>query len=119
VFRDLRRFAGSFDASAGGAMQRRAFLKAVAVAAPAAGLQTFLVAQARVQSPAAPLVGSLYVVGAKEDRFGHPHTLGYSSILFKVPTSETAGGLFVMEHTHLLPVGPRCTCTFLRRSGST
>jgi mannose-6-phosphate isomerase-like protein (cupin superfamily) len=32
--------------------------------------------------------------------------LGFSSILFKGPTSETAGGLFVIEHTHLLPGGP-------------
>ena len=39
-------------------------------------------------------------------RTDHPHSLGFSSILFKVPTSETAGGVFVMEHTHLLPGGP-------------
>jgi mannose-6-phosphate isomerase-like protein (cupin superfamily) len=76
------------------------------VAAPAAGLQSFLVAQARTQSPAAPPAGSLHVVGAGEDRFGQRHSLGFSSILFKVPTGETGGGLFVMEHTHLLPGGP-------------
>jgi mannose-6-phosphate isomerase-like protein (cupin superfamily) len=85
-------------------MQRRSFLKAVAVAAPAVGLQSFLVTQA--QSPAASSAGSLHVVGAGEDRFGQHHSLGFSSILFKVPTSETGGGLFVMEHTHLLPGGP-------------
>jgi mannose-6-phosphate isomerase-like protein (cupin superfamily) len=90
----------------GGAMQRRSFLKAVAAAAPAAGLQTFLVTQARSQTPASPPPSSLHVLGAGEDRFGHPHSLGFSSILFKVPTSETAGGLFVMEHTHLLQGGP-------------
>jgi mannose-6-phosphate isomerase-like protein (cupin superfamily) len=92
-------------------MKRRSFLKAVAAAAPAAGLQTFLATQARAQTPASPPPsslppGSLHVVGAGEDRFGHPHSLGISSILFKVPASETAGGIFVMEHTHLLPGGP-------------
>ncbi len=86
-------------------MRRRSFLKVVA-AAPAAGLQTFLANQARAQTLAAPSSGALHVVGAGEDRFGHPHSLGFSSMLFKVPTSETAGGLFVIEHIHLLPGGP-------------
>ena len=87
-------------------MRRRSFLKAAAVAAPVAGLQDFLVTQARGQTGAAPPASALHVVGAGKDRFGQPHSLGFSSILFKVPTSETAGGLFVMEHTHLLPGGP-------------
>jgi mannose-6-phosphate isomerase-like protein (cupin superfamily) len=87
-------------------MKRRSFLKAVAVAAPAAGLRDFLADQAHAQAPALPSPGELHVVGAGEDRSAHPHSLGFSSILFKVPTSETAGGLFVMEHTHLLPGGP-------------
>jgi mannose-6-phosphate isomerase-like protein (cupin superfamily) len=83
-------------------MKRRSFLKAITVAAPVAGLQDFLVSQARAQAP----TSELHVVGAGEDRSAHPHSLGFSSILFKVPTSETAGGLFVIEHTHLLPGGP-------------
>ncbi len=83
-------------------MKRRSFLKALTVAAPAAGLQDFLVSQARTQTPAS----ALHVVGAGEDRSAHPHSLGFSSILFKVPTNETAGGLFVMDNTHLLPGGP-------------
>jgi mannose-6-phosphate isomerase-like protein (cupin superfamily) len=87
-------------------MQRRSFLKSVAVAAPAAGLQSFLVAQALAQNPAAPTASPLHVVGAGEDRFGQPHSLGFSSILFKVPASETGGGIFVMEHTHLKGGGP-------------
>jgi len=92
-------------------MERRSFLKAAAAAAPAAGLQTFLVNQALAQTPAPPAPpasppSSLHVVGAGEDRFGHPHSLGFSSILFKVPTTETTGGLFVIEHIHLLPGGP-------------
>jgi hypothetical protein len=46
------------------------------------------------------------VVLAGEDRSAHPHSLGFSSILFKMPPGETAGGLFVMEHPHLLPGEP-------------
>lgn len=86
-------------------MERRSFLKGVAAAAPAAGLQTFLVNQALGQT-SPPVKSSLHVVGAGEDRFGHPHSLGFSSILFKVPTTETTGGMFVIEHTHLMPGGP-------------
>jgi mannose-6-phosphate isomerase-like protein (cupin superfamily) len=85
-------------------MRRRSFLKTVAAAAPAAGLQNFLVTLAHAQTPAPP--PAVHVVGAGEDYSGHPHSLGFSSILFKVPASETSGGLFVMEHTHLLPGGP-------------
>jgi mannose-6-phosphate isomerase-like protein (cupin superfamily) len=93
-------------------MERRTFLKSVTAAAPAAGLQTFLVNHALAQTPAAappapaPQQGSLHVVRSGEDRFGHSHTLGFSSILFKVPASETTGGMFVIEHTHLQPGGP-------------
>jgi mannose-6-phosphate isomerase-like protein (cupin superfamily) len=85
-------------------MKRRSFLKTVAAVAPSAGLQNFLVTLAHAQASTAP--PAVHVVGAGEDRSGHPHSLGFSSILFKVPTTETAGGLFVMEHTHLLPGGP-------------
>jgi mannose-6-phosphate isomerase-like protein (cupin superfamily) len=93
-----------FYKSEGGAMRRRSFLKTVAAAAPAAGLQNFLVTMAHAQASTLP--PAVHVVGAGEDCAGHPHSLGFSSILFKVPTTETSGGLFVMEHTHLLPRGP-------------
>jgi hypothetical protein len=59
-------------------MKRRSFLKVVATAVPAAGLQTFLVNQARAQTPPLP-PRELHVVGAGEDRFGHSHSLGFSS----------------------------------------
>jgi hypothetical protein len=55
-------------------MKRRSFLKAAAAAAPAAGLHAFLATQARAQTPASPPPSSLHVVGAGEDRFGHPHS---------------------------------------------
>ena len=92
-------------------MERRLFLKAVAAAAPAGGMQSFLTTQALSQAPgttppATTPVGPPHVVAAGQDRFGHPHSLGISSILFKVPAGETSGGLFVMEHTHLMPGGP-------------
>lgn len=55
-----------------------------------------------------PLASSeLHPVGAGKDRFGPPHSLGFSSIAFKVGGTETAGGLFVIEHTGLMPAtGP-------------
>jgi mannose-6-phosphate isomerase-like protein (cupin superfamily) len=79
-------------------MQRRSFLRAAAVAMPALGLHDFL----------AQTVGTppLHVLGNGEDRFGAPHSLGFSSVAFKVGTAETVGGLFVMEHSHLVPGGP-------------
>lgn len=86
-------------------MQRRSFLKAVASVAPAAALHDFMAISARAQA-SAPTPSALHVVAAGEDRFGHAHSLGFSSLAFKVGTAETAGGLFVIEHTHLLPGGP-------------
>jgi mannose-6-phosphate isomerase-like protein (cupin superfamily) len=95
-----------FHATEGGVMQRRSFLKAVAAAAPAAGMQNFLATQARAQAPASQPSGALHVVGAGEDRFGRPHFLGFSTFFFKVATSETGGALFLMEHQHMVPGGP-------------
>lgn len=47
------------------------------------------------------------VVGAGQDRLGKTRTLGFSSLAFKVVTSDTAGNLLVIEHTHLMPnTGP-------------
>ena len=82
-------------------MRRRSFLKAIASVGPAAGMHDFLASQAQVPASPAP-----HVVGAGEDRFGQPHTLGFSSLLFKVTPGETGGGVFLMEHQHLMPGGP-------------
>ncbi len=73
-------------------MQRRSFLKAFAAAAPAAGLQDFLVSHARAQASALPASGALLVVGDGEDRSGHPFRMPTSSLSVKVATSETSGG---------------------------
>jgi mannose-6-phosphate isomerase-like protein (cupin superfamily) len=85
-------------------MHRRSFLKAATAAIPAIGLHDFLTAQAPAQSATTP--PNLHVVAAGEDRSGHPHTLGFSSIFFKVSGTETGGRLFIIEHPHLVPGGP-------------
>lgn len=81
---------------------RRSFLKAAASIAPAAAFRDLM-----AQMPAPPPSAELHPVGAGKDRFGPPHTLGFSSLAFKVGGSETAGGLFIIEHTGLMPAtGP-------------
>jgi mannose-6-phosphate isomerase-like protein (cupin superfamily) len=88
-------------------MHRRSFLQAAAAALPALGLHDLLAETAACQSPEpAPAPLSLHVVADGEDRFGSPHSLGFSTVAFKVGTAETGGGLFVIEHTHLVPGGP-------------
>ena len=84
-------------------IHRRAFLKSAAAAIPAAALQNVL-AQNSPETPAAP---DLHPVPAGQDRTGHLHSLGFSSLAFKVATADTAGNLFVIEHSNLLPnTGP-------------
>jgi mannose-6-phosphate isomerase-like protein (cupin superfamily) len=88
-------------------MERRSFLRAAAAVVPALGLHDLLGAGALAQESAkASSSAALHVVGNGGDRFGEPHSLGFSSVGFKVGTAETGGGLFVMEHTHLAPGGP-------------
>jgi mannose-6-phosphate isomerase-like protein (cupin superfamily) len=79
-------------------LQRRSFLKAFASIAPAAAMHN-LVAQA----PAPPPPAGLHPVGAGQDRSGHIHSLGFSSLAFKVSTADTAGNLFIIEHRNLVP----------------
>lgn len=84
-------------------IQRRAFLKSAASVIPAAAFQNVL-AQSSPESPAAP---ALHPVPAGQDRSGHLHSLGFSSLAFKVVNSDTAGNLFVIEHRGLTPgAGP-------------
>lgn len=83
-------------------MRRRAFLKSAAVFVPAAGLQEFALAQ----MSAATATDIPHVVGAGQDMSGESHSRGFSRILFKVPSNATGGGLFVIEHTHLVKGGP-------------
>jgi mannose-6-phosphate isomerase-like protein (cupin superfamily) len=75
---------------------RRNFLKTAASAIPAATLHNIL-------AQSAPPAPTLHPVAAGQDRFGPPRTLGFSSLTFKVTTTDTAGNLFVIEHRNLLP----------------
>lgn len=84
-------------------IHRRNFLRSAASVIPAAAFQNVL-AQSSPETPNAP---TLHSVPAGEDRTGHLHPLGFSSLAFKVVTSDTAGNLFVIEHSNLTPdTGP-------------
>lgn len=83
-------------------MQRRSFLRGAAAVLPAAGLKDFVLGQAA----AAPVSGEAHVVAAGQDRLGETHSLGFSTILFKVLLRETSGALFVIEHKGLGHGGP-------------
>ncbi len=80
---------------------RRTFLQSAASLVPVAAFHNLI-----AQTPAPP-TPALHPVAAGQDRFGHPHSLGFSTLAFKVATSDTAGNLFVIEHTNLMPgTGP-------------
>jgi mannose-6-phosphate isomerase-like protein (cupin superfamily) len=84
-------------------IHRRAFLKSAASIVPAAALQNVLAQN----SPEPPVSPELHPVPAGQDRTGHLHSLGFSSLAFKVVTSDTAGNLLVIEHSNLMPdAGP-------------
>lgn len=83
-------------------MKRRAFLKTAAAVLPAAGLGGF----AFGQTAAGAVAGGVHPVAAGEDRLGETHSLGFSTILFKVLPRETSRGLFVIEHKGLGHGGP-------------
>ncbi|HEY5057320.1 MAG TPA: cupin domain-containing protein [Acidobacteriaceae bacterium] len=83
-------------------MRRRSFLKAAGSAVPAVMLERF----AQGQSAVPPGGGEAHVVGEGMDRFGEKHSLGYSTILFRVPTKDSGGSLFAIEHRGLGKGGP-------------
>lgn len=72
-------------------MQRRDFMTTGLLALPSMAL-------AQQPHPA--------VVAAGEDRASERHSLGFSTIAFKVATVDTGGSLFVMEHSNLAKGGP-------------
>ena len=82
-------------------MKRRSFLKAASISFPMAGLEALAFGQA---SPAPS--SQLHVVDNGQDRLGETHSLGFSTILFKVLPRETSDGLFVIEHKNLGHGGP-------------
>jgi len=87
-------------------MERRCFLHGMSSILPVTALQEILAGQVQAQT-AAVQAPALHVVDAGQDRFGHPHNMGFTTgMLFKVSSADTNGALFVMEHTHLTPGGP-------------
>ncbi|AXC14460.1 putative conserved protein, contains double-stranded beta-helix domain [Acidisarcina polymorpha] len=87
-------------------MRRRTFLKTAAAMLPCAGLHDVVSGYTHAEAAAPPTADSLHVVGAGEDRFRQPISTGFSTMLFKVATNETAGGLFLIEHKNLVNAGP-------------
>lgn len=87
-------------------MKRRSFLKAAGAILPAASLKRFALEQVSPQVSAISRPGEVHVVGSGRDRFGESHSLGFSSIRFKVATHDSNGSLFVIEHQNLLKGGP-------------
>lgn len=76
-------------------MKRREFVTAGLLAAPSLMLAQSLPADSDAQ-----------VVPAGADRLGEVHSLGFSRMCFKVPSAQTAGGMFLMEHDNLTKGGP-------------
>jgi mannose-6-phosphate isomerase-like protein (cupin superfamily) len=83
-------------------MKRRSFLKATAALLPAAALKNYALEQAAAAQPSS----EIHIVGSGQDRFGESRSLGFSTILFKVSTQESNGGLFIVEHKNLVQGGP-------------
>jgi len=83
-------------------IQRRNFLRSAVAAVPAAAFEGLLAQSAET---ALPQPTGSNVVGAGQDRLGKTRTLGFSTLAFKVCTNQTAGNLFMIEHTNLMPGG--------------
>src|SRR5579875_3252994 len=74
-------------------MNRRRLLQSAPALLPLPLLERVLL----TASPGEPA----HVKPAGEDRLGEHHTLGFSTISFKVLPRETSGGFFQIEHTGL------------------
>lgn len=76
-------------------MHRRRFLQSSAAVFPLAYLE-----RAALAAASAPELRP-HVIPAGQDRLGEHHSLGFSTIAFKVLPRDTNGSLFVIEHTGL------------------
>jgi quercetin dioxygenase-like cupin family protein len=81
-------------------LERRDFLGGAMAAFPLA-----LLGQSS-KAPTLPAASVIARVPAGADRLGENHTLGVSSTAFKVLTQDSAGALFLMEHTYRKKGGP-------------
>jgi mannose-6-phosphate isomerase-like protein (cupin superfamily) len=86
-------------------LERRNFLKSAAAIVPAAGMHQFLSSAVQSQLHTASPTREIHVMAAGQDRLGASHTMGMSSIAFKVLTADSGGNLFIIEHSHLVPGG--------------
>lgn len=88
-------------------MKRRAFLRTAAIL-PVAAWDSLSHAQTTVSSPEATTSSAteIHVVGAGQDRLNENHSLGYSTMLFKVLSRDTSDNLFIIEHRNLTKTGP-------------
>lgn len=68
---------------------------------PLALLQPELLTPAALASLPDHPVPQPHVIPAGQDRLGEHHSLGFSTISFKVLPRETSGNLFLIEHTGL------------------
>jgi hypothetical protein len=80
-------------------LERRSLLAALFAAVPGSMLAGRVAAQPTVLSPSPVRSGS--------DRFGATRPIPTGTSVFKVATVDTAGSLFVMEHSNLRPGTPR------------
>ena len=91
-------------------LARRSFLKSAALSGcPTLAVSLFSQLGWAAETSSAQSAAStpnLHVVPAGGDRLGAPHTMGFSSLAFKVLSADTGGDLFVIEHSHLVPGGP-------------
>jgi quercetin dioxygenase-like cupin family protein len=83
-------------------MKRRSFLMTAAAVLPATGFSSLALSRANATPPPA----KPHLVPAGEDCLGESHSLGFSSIRFKVLPSETNSGVFLIEHDNLIKGGP-------------
>jgi len=76
-------------------MERRSFVKMGLLSVPSLAL-----------GQSAEVNGNGLFVESGSDRFGETHSLGFSTISFKVSSTDTGGGMFAMEHNNLGKGGP-------------
>jgi mannose-6-phosphate isomerase-like protein (cupin superfamily) len=82
-------------------MKRRRFLQSAAAAFPLGLIERAAFAAAAVDAPA-----QAHLIPNEQDRLSERHSLGFRTIAFKVLPRETAGGLFLIEHTNMQKGGP-------------
>lgn len=82
-------------------MQRRSFLSALASCFPAAALPNLTPHLHAQASP--PSQTNLHIASWNNDPI---YPMPFSSLLFRVSSQESGGGLFLIEHRNMLPGGP-------------